>query len=127
MDAIDRSDQYRERGPGFACKAHYKKWYKKAYFAILDFMVLNSFFAWNMSVAEVVGRLKVKRSDFYAVLAEEMIEFVDNTRGDDVDANLPEADPLNGHAPMPINHRECMRCAVCKLEEKWIDRVGIPK
>ena len=29
MDAVDRSDQYRERGAGFACKAHYKKWYKK--------------------------------------------------------------------------------------------------
>lgn len=37
------------------------------------------------------------------------------------------ADPINGHTPMPINHRERMRCAVCKLEEKWIDRVGIPK
>jgi hypothetical protein len=36
MDAVDRSDQYRERGAGFACKAHYKRWYKKAYFAILD-------------------------------------------------------------------------------------------
>jgi hypothetical protein len=36
MDAVDRTDQYRQRGSGFACKAHYKKWYKNAYFAILD-------------------------------------------------------------------------------------------
>ena len=32
MDGVDRSDQYRERGEGFASKAHYKKWYKKAFF-----------------------------------------------------------------------------------------------
>jgi len=110
MDAVDCSDQYRQRSSGFACKAHYKKWYKKAYVAILDFMVLNAFFAWNMSVSEVETRLKVKRSDFYAVLAEEMIAFVDNVRGDDIDGhtNVPMVDPLSGHAPLPINHHECM-------------------
>ncbi len=92
-------------------------------------MVLNSFFAWNMSVAEVGGRLKVKTSGFYAVLAEEMIAFVDNVRGDDIDGhtNIPMVDPLDGHAPLPINHRECMQCVVCKLEENWIDNAGIPK
>ena len=87
MDAADHSAQYRERGSGFACKAHDKKWYKKAYFAILDFMVLNAFFAWNMSVV----------------------------------------DPFNRHAPLPINHHELMQCAICKLEENWIDNAGIPK
>ena len=30
MDAVDRGDQYREMGGGFANKAHFKKWYKKA-------------------------------------------------------------------------------------------------
>ena len=107
MDAVDRSDQYRQRGSGFACKAHYKKWYKKAYFAILDFMVLNAFFAWNMSVSEVESRLKVKRSDFYAVLAEELLDFVDNVEGEDSDnhAKAPTVDPLNGNVPLPINHR----------------------
>ena len=36
MDGINRSDQYYERGAGYAAKAHYKKWYKNAYFAIMD-------------------------------------------------------------------------------------------
>ena len=30
-------------GEGFAAKAHYKKWYKKEYFTVLDFMALNTF------------------------------------------------------------------------------------
>ena len=68
MDAVDRSDQYSERGARFASKSHNKKWYKKAFFAILDFMVLNSFFAWNMSAEEIEDRFHVKRSDYYAAL-----------------------------------------------------------
>ena len=60
MGGVDRSDQYRERGSGFASKSHYKKWYKKAYFAVMDFMVLNSYFAWNMSAPDVSGRFEVK-------------------------------------------------------------------
>ena len=91
--------------------------YRKPYFVILDFMVLNAFFAWNMSVSEVETRLKVKRSDFNAVLAEELIDFVDNVEGEDRDnqSKVPTVDPLNGHAPLPINHHECMHCAVGKL------------
>ena len=82
-----------------------------------------------MSVSEVETRLKVKRSDFNAVLAEELIDFVDNVEGEDRDnqSKVPTVDPLNGHAPLPINHHECMHCAVCKLEENWIDKASIPK
>ena len=52
MGGVDRGDQYREHGAAFASKAHFKKWYKKSYFAIADFMTLNSFFAWNMSTIQ---------------------------------------------------------------------------
>ena len=80
-------------------------------------------------MSEVESRLKVKRSDFYAVLAEELLDFVDNVEGESNDdhAKAPTMDPLNGHVPLSINHRECMRCAVCKLEENWIDKASIPK
>ena len=44
MDGLDRIDQYRETGAGYASKAHYKTWYKTAFFTILEFMVLNSLF-----------------------------------------------------------------------------------
>jgi Transposase IS4 len=40
MMGVDKSDQMRAAGGGFASKAHYKKWYKRAYFAILDMMTL---------------------------------------------------------------------------------------
>jgi len=85
MDGVDRADQYREMGAGFATKGHFKKWYKKAYFAVMDFMLLNSFFAWNMSVAEnpTMGRLKLKKWQFYSVVAHEMMTFVDDGVHDD--------------------------------------------
>ena len=52
MGGIDRGDQCRETGAGFCRKAHFKKWYKKSYFAICDFMLLNSFIAWNIAAGE---------------------------------------------------------------------------
>jgi len=44
MDRIDRSDKCCERGSGFVAKADYKKWYKKAYFAIHDFRFSSPIF-----------------------------------------------------------------------------------
>lgn len=52
MGSIDRSDQMRMHGGGFSNKAHFKKWYKKVYLAILDCMLVNSWIAWNLSVDE---------------------------------------------------------------------------
>ena len=122
MDGVDRSDQYRERGAGFASKAHYKMWYKKAFFAILDFMVLNSFFTLNMSAEEIEDWLHVKRSDYYAALVEELMAYVDNTGGKNtVLEDLASVPVTNDHNPVPASHKERMQCAVCNLEEKWMD------
>jgi Transposase IS4 len=53
MGSIDHSDQIRMHGGGFSNKAHFKKWYKKVYLAIiLDILMVNSYIAWNMSCAE---------------------------------------------------------------------------
>ena len=41
--AVDHGDQYHEMGAGFASKSNYKKWYKRVFFGICDFMLLNSF------------------------------------------------------------------------------------
>ena len=53
---------------------------QKAYFAVLDFMLLNGFFAWNMSAKENpnLKRMKVKTSAFYAAVAKEMIAFIED-------------------------------------------------
>jgi hypothetical protein len=74
-----------------------------------------------MSAEEVQGRFKVKRCDYYTVLAEELLDFVDDKGGEDVgiQVNLPSTD-LHGHNPIPAPHKERMRCAICKLEEKWM-------
>ena len=41
MFGVDKGDQMRMHGGGFARKAHFKKWYKKSFFAVLDVMMLN--------------------------------------------------------------------------------------
>ena len=82
MDVVDRGDQIRKVPSRFAFKAHYKK----AFFAVLDFMVLNSLFAWNMSANDAILKyLRVTKYAFYTALAEEMITFVDKEciTGDD--------------------------------------------
>jgi len=42
MYGVDKGDQIRAHGGGFSSKAHYQKWYKKGFFAILDMMLMNA-------------------------------------------------------------------------------------
>ena len=78
MGGVDRGDQIRETGAGFCRKAHFKKWYKKSFFAVCDFMLLNSFLAWNLAAKEYKsGKRNIKKCDYYAALAEELIQFSD--------------------------------------------------
>ena len=93
MDGVDRGDQSRECGAGFAAKAYYKKWYKKGDLAVQDFMILNSFYAWNMAAEDPsLKRMKLSLWGYYAVAAEEMIvyedtEFASGPSGLDLDGN----------------------------------------
>jgi len=57
---------------------------QKQFFDVLDFIVLDFFFAWNMSSEEVQGRLKERMREYYAVKNEELIVYVDETGGDDI-------------------------------------------
>ena len=124
MDAVDRGDQYREMGAGFASKSHYKKWYKKAVFAVYDFMLLNSFFAWNMAAEDPsLKRFKIKKHLFCAALLKEMLAFSEDDDFCDEDFNDPDVgsfvriDPTVDHYPNKCTVRTY--CVVCKLEEKW--------
>ena len=71
-------------------------------------MVLNTYFAWNMSAPGVFGRFKVKRHEFYAALSEEMLSCVD-THGEEVgvQVKLPY-DELNRHHPIVASHHKRM-------------------
>ena len=59
MDFVDRGDQRRTHMGGWATKGHFKKWYKKAFLAILDLGILNGHIAWNLA-AEIPGTEKRK-------------------------------------------------------------------
>ena len=59
MGGVGRGDQVRDMGAGFCRKAHFKKWYKKTFFSVLDFMLLNSYIAWGMSAG-------LRSSNFFA-------------------------------------------------------------
>ena len=50
MGVVDLGDQHRVVGAGFTNVAHFKKWYKKAFFGIADFCLLQAFTAWNLSI-----------------------------------------------------------------------------
>jgi hypothetical protein len=47
MYAVDKGGQARAHFGGFSSKAHFKKWYKKQFLAILDCMLLNGLVAWT--------------------------------------------------------------------------------
>ena len=49
---VDKGDQMRLHGGGFARKAHFKKWHKRAFMAALDVMPLNGLITWNLSAED---------------------------------------------------------------------------
>ena len=106
MGGVDRGDQIRETGAGFCRKAHFKKWYKKSFFAICDFMLLNSYIAWNLAAKcrRTTKKRPLQKHEFYVAYAEELLSFTDT----EVEAaytrelNLPVVDielttPKKGH------------------------------
>ena len=138
MGGVDRGDQCRLMGAGFAKKAHYKKWYKKSFFAILDFMLLNGYIAWNMAAAAENGDNKydLPKWEFYAFVAEQLLGFDDDdddnddddSDGDDVEDVTPASEfptSINClHEPVPIGYQGTFRgrCRICNLENR--DKIG---
>jgi hypothetical protein len=76
MFGVDKGDQRRMHLGGFARKAHFKKWYKKSFFAILDCMLLNALVAWNLSAnIPHLQRSKLERYEFYEWIAHDFLHF----------------------------------------------------
>ena len=128
MFGVDKGDQIRAHGGGFAKKAHYKKWYKKGFFAILDCMLLNAWIAWKESLKDrsVRGRPVLERHEFYTYCAEKLLSYSETTEDMPVgpsDPTMPATVDGVGdattHIPVPSKTRQ--RCIVCKLE-MGIDR-----
>ena len=129
MGGVDRGDQHRVMGAGFANVAHFKKWYKKAYLGLADFSMLQAFTAWNLSVDQVrtTGsrggvyreRKKLLKWEFYAVAAEEMMNYVDE---DEVEKGvvLLEPTPEAQHKPQIITRQSSAKnptCIICSMSE----------
>ena len=127
MGGVDRGDQHRVMGAGFANVAHFKKWYKKAFMGIADFSLLNAFSAWNLSVdaqqansrGGEVRRNKLLKWQFYATAAEELMAYIDEDEAESI--LTPTAYSLQGHAPRPItkeySDKKYPHCMICSMEE----------
>jgi hypothetical protein len=115
MLGVDKSDQMRAAGGAFAAKAHYQKWYKRAYFAILDMITLNALIVWNLlaqtPTRKIGQRTVLKIHDFLWYISQSMLNFKDTasvtTRESDI--------TLDGHSPMACTDYNA-RCAVCRLD-----------
>ena len=133
MGGVDRGDQHRVMGAGFANVAHFKKWYKKAFLGICDFSFLQAFTAWNLGVKATnsndssrrgrhLRRREMKKWEFYAVAAEEMMTYTDDT-DEAVSVNYENNSvgaPVHKHTPVPFpkNHRtKIPTCMICSMEE----------
>ena len=149
MGGVDRGDQHRMVGAGFANVSHYKKWFKKAFFGIADFCLLQAFTTWNLSVDQMiqnrrgnadVKRRKVIKWEFYSVLAEELMTYIDRGHGDDNSSistnNYWRNRSMIGHNPAPYfsfdkssisNRPSCMVCSMDEMAKGQIMKVPAKK
>jgi hypothetical protein len=125
MFGVDKGDQSRMHLGGFARKAHFKKWYKKSFFAILDCMLLNSLISWNLS-AEMDGleRSHLQRYEFYEWIAHDFLNYNEDEvkKNDVVKKKTHEKGPTAEKVCKIIDKRvaggEGNRiCVVCRLDK----------
>jgi hypothetical protein len=123
--SVDKGDQMRVQGGGFASKAHFKKWYKKQLLAILDCMLLNGLVAWNLACNERGARssikISLKRYQFMQSVAQSMLDYKDESEAGSASTVPPSLAKaltrkydLMDHLPMQC--KKCRECTVCKLE-----------
>ena len=130
MGSVDRNDQMRVHGGGFSQKAHFKKWYKKVYLAIMDCMLLNSHIAWNASSERLArsGRRPLKRYEFFNYVAETFLNYEKPQEATQMVHSTAKAATtiIEGipHIPMKPSKGSRPRCAVCKLEYNWNKSLG---
>jgi len=117
MCSVDEGDQIRAHFGGFSSKAHYQKWYKKGFFAILDMMLMNAYISWNIAVRDYprFQRPRLSRHDFCWHVAQRML----NCASPSACIQSPQKRQSNsaiarGHKPERTGSKTI--CAVCKLD-----------
>lgn len=119
MYGVDKGDQMRVHGGGFSNKAHFQKWYKKQFLAVLDCMLQNALIAWNLSAKQrrTQQRVTLTRHEFLMYVADSMCEYSE--------AKMASMDGLvsrnllpPGHVPRQYTGKYAVRCMVCRLESR---------
>ena len=92
MGGVDRGDQHRLMGVGFANVSQFKKWYKKAFMVPCNFSLSNTFTAWNLAIncdtrrgrGDCSTMKRLLKWEFYSVAAEEMTTYFDDNENIDL-------------------------------------------
>jgi Transposase IS4 len=118
MLGVDKGDQMRSHGGGFSRKAHFKKWYKKVYLAILDCMLANALVVWNDSASDVsLNRPTMKRHEFYQYCAQRMMSYPDPDSKTASPSKFQAARAVRGSiAHVAMEAKTGVPCVVCRLE-----------
>ena len=131
MNGVDVVDYHQKIAGGLAKVGHYKKWYKKTHNAICDFMIHQGRVGWNMSADENehLQRRELTTWEFQAVLAEELIAFVDVERDSSFVGSAVEASAMDlivsGHRPIEVSRKSRRNCCVCRMEENIISSLEL--
>jgi hypothetical protein len=144
MGAVDKGDQARMYGSGWANKGHLRKWYKKGFHGVLDIMLLQSWIGWRLAVSEHASedatnvpaggttrwKASLKKQEFNVLVAMEMMTYIDTDAGAEGAGNVILNDQQHattvqfeeGHHPVPLpstdsnGRRLRFQCLVCSLE-----------
>ncbi len=77
LSGVDRIDQMRIEG--LASVSHFKKWYKKALFAVIDMMLLNGLHLWNKVCEKDPRKKKLKKHEYLRVIANCLLRYKTRT------------------------------------------------
>ena len=99
---------------------------EKTCFTVLDSMLLNAFFAWNMSVEENpdLDRLRVKNQPSMQQWQKRWLLFSDEEEdAEKVRHQASSTGMGNVHNPVPAVWSARSHCFVCSMEEGWRKKV----
>lgn len=140
LSGVDRIDQMRI--DGLASVSHFKKWYKKALFAVIDMMLLNGLHLWNRVCEKDPGKRKLKKHEYLRIIANCLLQYKTRTwmspmRGGDKGGrkktHFAESVVVEGTDEQPTEKahdgketrtsKRDVRCLVCSLESSQYVRV----
>ena len=126
MGGVDRGDQHRLMGVGFANVSQFKKWYKKAFMGPCNFSLSNAFTAWNLAIncdtrrgrGDCSTMKRLLKWEFYSVAAEEMTTYFDDN--ENIDLVQRSVGRAQMYTTSPVTKDDKLKnptCMICSVEE----------